>query len=153
MPCPAEYNFYFSHDVLVSDLTAVHFDPARVKRDLDFIVKHARADSVIPHAYYWKDSTFVTEWADSDNWNNYWMIITTASYLRHTADFSFVKIIFPKLIKCLETGLQNKGHDNLMWTNRPDWWDIGRNYAPRAYMTILAIKAIREFIYIATIPR
>ena len=38
-----------------------------------------------------------------------------------------------------------------MWTNRPDWWDIGRNYAPRAYMTILAIKAIREFIYISTI--
>ena len=99
MPCPAEYNFYFTHDVLVSDLTAVHFDPARVKRDLDFIVKHARADSVIPHAYYWKDSTFVTEWADSDNWNNYWMIITTASYLRHTADFSFVKIIYPETCK------------------------------------------------------
>lgn len=31
---------------------------------------------------------------------------------------------------------------------RPDWWDIGRNFGPRSYMTILAIKAIRDFLNI-----
>jgi glycogen debranching enzyme len=35
-----------------------------------------------------------------------------------------------------------------MYAYRPDWWDIGRNYGPRSYMTILAIKAIKDFIYV-----
>ena len=39
MPCPAEYNFYFTHDVLLTDLAAVNFDTARVKRDLSFIIR------------------------------------------------------------------------------------------------------------------
>ncbi|HEX9973433.1 MAG TPA: hypothetical protein VGD14_15280, partial [bacterium] len=51
MPCPAEYNFYFTHDVQLTDLAAVNFDLARVKNDLDFIVKHATEDKIIPHAY------------------------------------------------------------------------------------------------------
>lgn len=151
MPCPAEYNFYFSHDVLVSDLAAVHDDLERVKRDLQYIIQHSNTDKIIPHAYYWKDDKFVTEFADSDNWNNFWMIITSASYLRHSADTSFVRTLYPYLDKCLQIALKNKRKDNLMWTYRPDWWDIGKNYAPRSYMTILAIKAIREYIYVSTI--
>jgi hypothetical protein len=34
MPCPAQYNFYFTHDVLLSNLGAVNFDLPRVKKDL-----------------------------------------------------------------------------------------------------------------------
>jgi len=47
--------------------------------------------------------------------------------------------------------MKNKGEDDLMWSFRPDWWDIGNNYGPRAYMTILAIRALREFNYVSTI--
>ena len=151
MPCPAEYNFYFTHDVLVTDLAAVNFDPERVKKDLDFIVRHANEQKIIPHAYYWKDSMYVTEYADRDNWNNFWMIIASATYLRHSADTSFVRYLYPYIGKCLETALQNKEKDNLMWSYRPDWWDIGRNYGPRSYMTILATKALRDYIYIGSI--
>jgi hypothetical protein len=151
MPCPAEYNFYFTHDVLVSDLAAANDNLERVKRDLDYIVQHSNKANIIPHAYYWKNDKFVTEFADSDNWNNFWMIITSASYLRHSADTSFTKTLYPYLDKCLQIALKTKLEDNLMWTYRPDWWDIGKNYAPRSYMTILAIKAIREYIYTSTI--
>jgi GH15 family glucan-1,4-alpha-glucosidase len=42
--------------------------------------------------------------------------------------------------------MKNK-ENNLMYSFRPDWWDIGNNYGPRAYMTILAIRALREFNY------
>jgi len=38
-----------------------------------------------------------------------------------------------------------------MWAYMPDWWDIGHIYGARAYMTILAIKAIREYIYTSVI--
>ena len=31
MPCPAEYNFYFTHDVLVTDYAAVNFDFPELK--------------------------------------------------------------------------------------------------------------------------
>ncbi len=151
MPCPAEYNFYFTHDVLVTDLAAVYFDTERVRRDLDFIIRHANEEKVIPHAYYWRDSSYVTEYADSDNWNNFWMIITSASYLRHSADTSFIRSIFPYIKKCMQVALLTRQDDYLMWSFRPDWWDIGKNYGPRSYMTILAIKALREYIYIASV--
>jgi len=151
MPCPAEYNFYFTHDALVTDLSAVNFDVERVKRDLDYIIRHAREDTIIPHAYYWKDSLYVTEFADSDNWNNFWMVIASASYLRHSADTAFVQLLYPYLSKCLEVSLLTKQEDQLMWSYRPDWWDIGKNFGPRSYMTILAIKSIREFIYVSSV--
>jgi len=150
MPCPAEYNFYFSHDVLVSDLAAVSFDTLRVKRDLDYIMRHADQNKIIPHAYYWKDSTFVTEYANFDNWNNFWIIITSASYLRHSADSTLIKRLYPYLNRSLQSALKTRESDGLMWTYQPDWWDIGSNYAPRSYMTILAIKALRDYVYIAT---
>ena len=45
--------------------------------------------------------------------------------------------------------MKNKGEDDLMWSFRPDWWDIGNNFGPRAYMTILAVRALREFNFIS----
>lgn len=151
MPCPAEYNFYFTHDVLKTDLAAVNFDTARVKRDLDFIIRHANEERIIPHAYYWKDNGYKTELAAHDNWNNFWLIIVSGSYLRHSADIAFLKTLYPYIQKSLDQALITKGDDNLMWSNMPDWWDIGDIYGPRAYMTILAVKAIREYIFISTV--
>ncbi|GAB4373707.1 MAG: hypothetical protein Kow0042_17740 [Calditrichia bacterium] len=150
MPCPAEYNFYFTHDALVTDLAAVIFDLQRVKRDLQFIIDHANADGNIPHAYYWKDTAYVTEYAGTDNWNNFWFIIAAASYLRHSADSAFVRSVYPFIEHCLHNGLQTRQEDHLIWSNRPDWWDIGKNFGPRAYMTILAIKAIRDYVFLST---
>jgi hypothetical protein len=150
MPCPAEYNFYFTHDVLKTDLAAVNFDIDRVKTDLDYIIRHTNKDKIIPHAYYWKDSTYRTEYADHDNWNNFWFIIVSASYLRHTSDLKFLQILYPYLTKSLKQSLITKGDDDLMWSYRPDWWDIGRMYGPRSYMTILAIKAIKDYLFISS---
>ncbi len=153
MPCPAEYNFYFTHDVLKTDLAAVNFDTARVKRDLDFIIRHADEDKIIPHAYYWKDSAFVTEFAAHDNWNNLWLIIVSGTYLRHSGDTAFVRTLYPYIQKSLKQALMTKGDDDLMWSNMPDWWDIGKIYGQRTYMTILAVKAIREYSYISAVLR
>ena len=50
MPCPAEYNFFFTHDLLLTDLGAVNFDLQRVKRDLFYIASLSK-ENVIPHAY------------------------------------------------------------------------------------------------------
>lgn len=151
MPCPAEYNFFFTHDVLLTDLAAIQFDPNRVKHDLQFITAKANADYIIPHAYYWQDTAFVTEFADHDNWNNFWFLITSASYLQHTMDTSFIRSIYPYLQKSLTQALLTREKDSLMWSFRPDWWDIGHRYGPRSYMTILAIRAIRASIYIGTL--
>lgn len=150
MPCPAEYNFYFTHDVLVTDLAAVNFDLERVRRDLDYIIRHADENHIIPHAYYWKDGKYVTEFASSDNWNNFWFVQVAAKYLRHSSDREFLERLYPFITKSIERSLLTLGDDNLMWSYRPDWWDIGHNYGPRTYMTILAIKSLRDYIYIAT---
>jgi hypothetical protein len=151
MPCPAEYNFYFTHDVLKTDLAAVNFDVDRVRRDLDYIIRHANENKIIPHAYYWKDSLYRTEYADHDNWNNFWFTIVSGSYLRHSADVEFLKVLYPYITKSLDQALITKGDDDLMWSNRPDWWDIGKLYGSKSYMTILAIKAIREYLFISTV--
>lgn len=150
MPCPAEYYFYFTHDVLLTDLAAVNFDLPRVKSDLSFIVDHADKNKVIPHAYYWMDSSFVTEYADSDNWNHFWFVIAASKYLLRSGDTQFLDRIYPYIQKSITMALSNK-HDDVMWALRPDWWDIGRNYGPRAFMTILAAKSLSEFMYISTV--
>jgi glycogen debranching enzyme len=150
MPCPAEYNFYFTHDVLLTDLAAVNFDLKRVKDNLQFIIKHATKDFIIPHAYYWRDTSYVTEYCTPDNWNHFWFIILSGSYLRHSSDKTLLKSLYPYLTKSLEQTLLNR-KENLMWAYRPDWWDIGRNFGPRSFMTIQAIKAIREYIYISIV--
>jgi hypothetical protein len=149
MPCPAEYNFYFTHDVLVTDLAAVNFDLERVKRDLDYIIRHADENNIIPHAYYWKDGKYVTEYASSDNWNNFWLVQVAAKYYRHSGDREFVEKLYPFIRKSVERSLLTLEKDNLMWSFRPDWWDIGHNYGPRSYMTILAIKSLRDYVFLS----
>lgn len=150
MPCPAEYNFYFTHDVLLTDLAAAKFDKKRVKSDLEFIMKHSDDSLIIPHAYYWKDSTFVTEYASHDNWNNFWFIITASEYMKYSNDSLFIKRLMPYAKKSITQALKTKGDDDLMWSYRPDWWDIGRRYGQRSYMTLLSIKAIRSYLFLAS---
>ncbi|MDP4115330.1 MAG: hypothetical protein Q8903_04310 [Bacteroidota bacterium] len=145
MPCPAEYNFYFTHDVLLTDLARVNFDLPQVKSDLNFIISHADSNKIIPHAYYWLDSAYTTEYCTPDNWNNFWFIIASASYINKSNDNVLANALYPYLEKSLEQTLLNKQKDNLVWAFRPDWWDIGSNFGPRSYMTILLIKSLRDF--------
>jgi glycogen debranching enzyme len=151
MPCPAEYNFFFTHDVLVTDLAAVNFDLARVRKDLEFIIRHADSDNIIPHAYYWRDGKYMTEYASSDNWNNFWLVQVSAKYFRHSGDREFIEKLYPYVSKSVERSLLTLEKDNLMWSYRPDWWDIGHNYGSRSYMTILAIKTLRDYNFISTV--
>jgi hypothetical protein len=147
MPAPAEYNFYFTHDVLLTDLAAVHFDLPRVKRDLEYIVAHASDERIIPHAYYWKDDSYRTEWANADSWNHLWFVIVASSYLRHSGDTGTAEKLYPYMEKSLSMAMSNKQDDGVLWAERPDWWDIGRVRGPRAYMTILAVRALRDFAF------
>jgi len=151
MPAQAEYNFYFTHDALLTDLAAVNFDLDRVKNDLKFIISLADSNKTIPHAYYWKDTTYKTEFAGTENWNHFWFTLVCSRYLRHSGDSTFLNQLYPYINQSIKTAMKNKGEDDLMWSFRPDWWDIGNNYGPRAYMTILAIRALREFNYVSTI--
>jgi len=150
MPCPAEYNFFFTHDLLLTNLGAVNFDLSRVKRDLLYVASHAR-DNIIPHAYYWKDDGFKTEYCTPDNWNHLWFILVTGSYLRHAMDDSTGEVLFPLVCKSVEEVLKQKETDNLMHGFRPDWWDIGHVEGPRAYLTILTIRALREYAFISAV--
>ncbi len=149
MPCPAEYNFYFTHDVLVTDYAAVNFDLSRVKNDLEYIISHADKNFIIPHAYYWKDTAYKTEYATSDNWNNFWFIIVSGSYFKHSNDLEFLNRLYPYISKCVEQTLLNKKDDNLMWEAHIDGSDLGNSYGPRSYMTSLAVKSLKEYVYIS----
>ncbi len=150
MPCPAEYNFYFTHDVLMTDLSAVKYDLHRVKNDLEFIVRNADKDFNIPHAFYWKDSTYHTEYAIGDNWNNQWFIIVTAEYLKHSSDTETTIKLLPHLTVSINNILKTLGKDSLIWSYRPDWWDIGKRYGPRSYISILTARAIESYLFISS---
>lgn len=145
MPCPAEYNFFFTHDLLLTDLGAARFDTERVRRDLTYLLKRSR-DSVLVHAYYWKDSSYATELCTPDNWNHAWFVIVSASYLRHSLDTLLGGKLYPLLTKSIHELLRQKKDDDLIYAFRPDWWDIGRWEGPRSYMTILMVRALRDYI-------
>jgi hypothetical protein len=148
MPCPAEYNFFFTHDVLLTDLAAVYFDVDRVHRDLLYLLSLTRPDSILPHAYYFKDGIYQTEFCNSDNWNHLWFLILAGSYYHHSSDHTTIKQIYPLLKKSIHMMLGNKGTDQLMYAFRPDWWDIGHVYGARSYLTILMIQALRFYVQI-----
>jgi hypothetical protein len=150
MPCPAEYNFFFTHDMLLTDLAATAFDAGRVRRDLSYIAGLAK-DLVIPHARYWKDDGFKTEYCTPDNWNHLWFILVAGSYLRHAGDTLLGQRLYPLLQTSMRNALLRLKGDHLMYAQAPDWWDIGKNEGPRAYMTVLVIRALREYTYIGTL--
>ena len=152
MPCPAEYNFFFTHDVLLTDLSAVWFDARRVKRDLETVAGWA-ANGIIPHARYWRDDGFKTELCTPDNWNHLWFIEIVARYLRHTTDTAEVARLFPLVRRSLGEILTQRHGDSLMYAFRPDWWDIGRREGPRSYITILTIRALRDYLYLCSFMR
>ncbi len=131
MPCPAEYNFFFTHDLLMTNLGAVNFDLDRVKRNLLYVASLAK-DDIIPHAYYWRDDGFKTEYCTPDNWNHLWFILLSASYFRHSLDDSTAAVLYPLVTKSLTEILKQKKEDNLMYAFRPDWWDIGHIEGPRS---------------------
>lgn len=147
MPCPAEYNFFFTHDVLLTNLSAVMVEPDRVKRDLLYLRKLAKNND-LPHAYYWKDDGFITEYCNAGNWNNLWVILATAAYYRHTFDEKTALRLYPILTRALEKTLtMRKG--NVLHGIEPDWWDFGKAPGARAYLTILTVRAIDEYVFLS----
>lgn len=150
MPASAEYNFYFSHDVLEADMAAVRFDPARVRADLEYIRKMTGEDNIIPHARYWKDDKYRIEYNRSDDWIHFWFMLVSASYLRHTGDTALLEKLYPILQKSMGEILTNMDSDGLISAHRPDWWDFGDNYGPRAFMTLMAARSLREMAFIST---
>ncbi len=149
MPCPAEYNFFFTHDLLLTNLGAVNVDLPRVKDNLLYIASLSK-DSVIPHAYYWRDDGFKTEYCEPENWNHLWFILVTGSYLRHSLDDSTGQVLYPNLRKSVRDLLTRLHPDGLMYAYRPDWWDIGHIEGSRAYLTALGIRALREYVFISS---
>ena len=149
MPCPAEYNFFFTHDLLLTSLGAVYFDLEYVKDGLQYLQTLSQSDSILAHAYYWKDDKFITEYCNSDNWNNLWLIIVSSSYLKHSADLETTEKLYPIIKKSLHMMLRNKNEDDIMYAKRPDWWDAGDVYGARAYISILMYKALRDYVYVA----
>ncbi len=150
MPCPAQYNFFFTHDLLLTDRGVVQFDPKTVRDDLRYILHFDTGDHVLTHARYWRDGKYVSEMAGSDNWNHLWFILLTGSYLRHSADTALVARLYPMVSKSLELMLENY-KDGIMQGSEPDWWDIGDVYGPKAYLTILTIRAIRTFGFLTAV--
>jgi hypothetical protein len=148
MPCPAEYNFFFTHDVLLTDLSAILFDPGRVKRDLLYLLKLSKNQD-LPHAYYWKDDGFKTEFCDAGNWNNLWIVLASAAYYRHTFDEGTVRRLHPLITRALEKTLTKRKGDVLEGVE-PDWWDFGSAPGARAYLTILTVRAIEEYVYLSS---
>ena len=150
MPCPAEYNFFFTHDLLVTGLGVVLFDPAFVKHGYDFLLKYYdKKDNVLEHAYYWKDGKYVTEYCSPSHWNNLWFIISAGSYLKHTNDIETVKKLFPIMTVSMDNMLTSMDKDGLLFALYPDWWDAGKVYGARAYINILAYRALQEYVYTA----
>ena len=149
MPCPAEYNFFFTHDLLLTGLGVVKYDLKYISEGYKFLLKQTQADHVLPHAYYWREGEFVTEYCNSDNWNHLWIVISAASYLKHSADKELVTELYPILERSINLMLENLGDDGLMYAKRPDWWDIGNVYGPRTYITVLMGKALKDFAYIS----
>lgn len=147
MPCPAEYNFFFTHDVLLTDLSTVFFDAGRVKQDLWYVASHS-ADNIIPHAYYWRDDGYKTEYCAPGNWNHLWFILAGAAYLRHTMDTAAVAGLYSLMTRSLEETLQKRSGD-VMRGIEPDWWDFGHAEGLRAYLTILTSRALEEYVFVS----
>lgn len=149
MPCPAEYNFFFTHDLLLTGLGAVNYDADYVKKGFLYLKSLTKEDSILAHARYWKDDHYQIEFCNSDNWNHLWFIILASSYLKHSSDEETIRSIFPILKKSLQMMLQNKGENDLMYAKRPDWWDAGNIYGARSYISILMYKALADYVFIA----
>ncbi|OGR09076.1 MAG: hypothetical protein A2341_25985 [Deltaproteobacteria bacterium RIFOXYB12_FULL_58_9] len=148
MPCPAEYPDGYTHDISVSKLAAQYFDPQSVRDFLLFLVELINEKGEIPHAYYWKDNKLFVESARNDNWNHFWFVLNSARYFKHTTDRTTLEKIYPTLEKSIESMLHHF-EDGLIHAFRPDWWDIGDCYGARSYMTILAIRSLKEFVSLA----
>ncbi|MDX1741293.1 MAG: hypothetical protein R3178_08375, partial [Rhodothermales bacterium] len=133
MPTPAQYNFFFTHDLLLTDLGAVYYDTSRVAHDLRYIADLAAPDSVLPHAYYWRNGGYITEHAGSDNWNHLWFILLSSSYLKHSGDRELLIRLLPMIRQSMRF-MDSNVHEGLMHSERPDWWDIGHVYGARSYL-------------------
>ena len=76
-------------------------------------------NKVIPHAYYWKDSSYKTEFAGTANWkklgtssvpspiwNHFWFTLVCARYLRHSGDIEFLNQLYSYIKRSIKTALK-----------------------------------------------
>ena len=147
MPCPAEYNFFFTHDFLVHGLGWGYFDLDYIKNGYEYLLSLDAGDNVLSHACYWKDNAYYSEPCPPTDWNNLWIINSVSSYLKHSADKLTAERLLPMMQTSLDRILLNFD-DGLMKAFFPDWWDFGTNYGARAYISILTYRAIHNFTYI-----
>ncbi len=146
MPCPAQYNFFFTHDVLVNDLGRVYSYLEFVKHDLNFIGERSEPETNrLVHARYFKNGEYVSEYCGADSWNHLWFILLTAKYLRHSGDEELVRQLMPIVDASVQAVLSQRGADGLMHGSRPDWWDIGNVPGPKTYLTVLTCRALRDY--------
>lgn len=148
MPCPAEYNFFFTHDFLVHGLGWGSFDIDYLKNGYKYLLSLNTGDDILSHACYWKDNAYFSEPCPPTDWNNLWLINSVSSYLKHSDDKLTAKQLLPMMQTSMERILLNFD-DGLMNAYFPDWWDFGTNYGARAYISILTYRAIHNFTYIA----
>ena len=148
MPCPAEYNFFFTHDFLVHGLGWGFLDINYLKNGYQFLISLNNGDDVLSHACYWKDSDYFSEPCPPTDWNNLWLIISIASYYKHSGDDETVLKLLPTMLTGLGRMLEHC-HNGLMYAYFPDWWDFGTNYGPRSYMSILTYRAIQSILFLA----
>lgn len=144
MPCPAQYNFFFTHDMLVTHLGTVRFDAGTVRHDLRALLEISQGSPVLPHAWYWKDDHYEVEWSGPDNWNHLWFLLLSGAYRRHTADRETLLQLAPMIDASLHTVAGHINGDTLMVAASPDWWDIGDAEGARPYLTALAARALEE---------
>ena len=149
MPCPAQYNFFFTHDALQTGLGVTIANPDLVTEDLQTILSQVQSDSILPHAYYWRDKEYQTEFCNAGNWNHLWFLLTTGAWLRHGGNIAVAQQLMPVLEKSTSMILTNLGEDGLMHAGSPDWWDIGDLPGRRSYLTALAARALGEYAEVA----
>ncbi len=149
MPCPAEYNFFFTHDLLLTHLGVVWVDPQMVAGDLLALADLSQPEPLLLHAYYWKDGRFARETCGSDNWNPLWLAELLGKYLQRSGDLATVSRLYPLMSAGVDLILRERLADGLIISQQPDWWDIGSNTGARAYLTLMIIRALRRRAFLA----
>ncbi|MBN1541270.1 hypothetical protein JW992_03920, partial [candidate division KSB1 bacterium] len=114
MPCPAEYNFFFTHDLLLTHLGTVWVDLERVRTDLLALADLCPTDSILLHAYYWKDGEYQSEFCGSDNWNPLWLAELLARYYLRSGDSQTVHRLYPLMSAGLDRAVRERLHNGLM---------------------------------------
>lgn len=151
MPYSAEKNFYLSREALVTDLAAVNYDLARVHSSLEFLHLHAIHNNRIPRTVRFIEGDIQIDSCEASDPALAWYIMAVAGYMRHSADTASCNAWFPEVARSLSDFLTQRKADGLMHAVHPDWWNIGDNNGPRAFASILTVRALRDYLFLCSV--